>query len=206
MCDRIRRSREKRRIRLLGHVGIAIDDPVERCVTMLPYLPALCSGGILFCSKPTLPGAEVFRNLTDARFDEIPIKPDRPSCRANSPKCHMDVWVLGIVVRDGDPFERGPKVLFHPGDKIASEALQVDSVAEFWRYDQLPETLVTRLLPTFEPPRDVDRLVAAIESSSFRITLAGCALAGQVSTMGSPLPRFSGAPPELPFRFPLMRA
>src|ERR1700680_917677 len=128
------------------------------------------------------------RNFADARFDVIPIKTERPSFRTDPTECDMHMRVLGVVVRHRDPFERGPKVLLHPRDQIASQALQVGSVAALRRYDHLPEALVARFLPTFEPRRDVDRLLAAIESNGLRITLVGCALTGQVATMGSPLP------------------
>jgi hypothetical protein len=68
----------------------------------------------------------------------------------------MHVRVLRVVVGRRHPFDLRTEVLLHPQDKIAGQPFHVRSIAEFWRYDQLPEALVTGLLPAFEPRRDVD--------------------------------------------------
>ena len=100
----------------------------------------------------------------------------------------MNVRVLRVVVGNRHPFERRAEIPLHPRHQFASQPFQVGSVAELGRYDQLPEALIARLLPTFEPRRDVDRLSASVEPDRLGITLLRGALARDVAPMGSPLP------------------
>ena len=136
--------------------------------------------------------------------------------------------VLRVVVGHRHPFERRAEVPLHPRHQIASQPFQVGSVAELRRYDQLPEALIARLLPAFEPRRDVDGFSATVEPDRLGITLVSGALAGDVAPMGSPLSgsgvlrvhdphrtslvvrpsalRARADPTDRRFRLPLMRA
>src|SRR5260370_14895226 len=100
----------------------------------------------------------------------------------------MNMRMLRVVVSYRRPFERCTEVPLHPQDQIASQPFQVGSIAELRRHDQLPDALIERLLPSFEPLRDVDGFSATIKPDSPGITVVSGALAGDVTPVGSPLP------------------
>ena len=72
----------------------------------------------------------------------------------------MNVRVFRVVVDGRNPVERSSQIPLHPRQEIASQLLQVGSVAELGRHDQLPQAFVASLLPTLKPLSDViDSLV-----------------------------------------------
>src|SRR5580658_6123746 len=99
----------------------------------------------------------------------------------------MNMGVLRVVVGCCHPFQCRAEVSLHSRDQIASQPLQVGSIPELRRHNQFPEAFVARLLPAFEPPRNVDGFSVTIEPNSLGIALLRSALAGDVAPMRSPM-------------------
>ena len=143
--------REEWGARILSLFGGAVDDPIKRCEAVLMHLPTLRHGGIQLRAMPELASAEVFRDFADALLDVILAEMQRTALRADSPQRHVYVRVLRVVMGCRHPFDLRAEVLLHSRDEIAGQPFQVGSVAELRRYDQLPEALIARFLPAFEP-------------------------------------------------------
>ena len=80
------------------------------------YLPTLSRGGIQRRSIAKLARAEIFRDFADTLLDVVPAETKRASFRADSPKGHVHVRVLRVVVGNRHPFERCAEVTLHPRD------------------------------------------------------------------------------------------
>jgi hypothetical protein len=65
----------------------------------------------------------------------------------------VDVRVFGIEMWDGNPVQACAQIFLHPARELARQLVQVDSVAEFRRYDHFPEPRVASFLPPIEDIR-----------------------------------------------------
>ena len=72
----------------------------------------------------------------------------------------MYVWVVGVVVVNGDPLQPGPQVGFHRSHQLANVLFEVHAVGVLGRYDEPPHELVAVLLPLPDPRNQID--VAAL--------------------------------------------
>ena len=109
-----RHHHEERGDRIFNLFGVALDDPIERCIAVLVHLTTLGRGRIQLRAMPQLAGAEIFSYFADAQFDVIPAEIERATFRADSPERHMHMRVFGVVVGCRHPFERHAEVLLHP--------------------------------------------------------------------------------------------
>jgi len=55
--------------RIFNLFGVAVDDPIERCIAVLVHLPTPGYGSIQLRTMPKLAGAEIFSYFADAQFD-----------------------------------------------------------------------------------------------------------------------------------------
>ena len=110
-------------------------------------------------SVSELSRAVVLGDGPDAVLDVIARHFELLSARANTSNGNVNMWMLGIVVGDGNPFERCPEVLFHLAQGVFRETLEIETVPELWRQDDLPEQLVMRRLPRVQLRRDINSLL-----------------------------------------------
>jgi hypothetical protein len=118
-------------------------------------------------------------------LQEIATKSERLRAALHSPKSDMDMGVLGVEVRDGDPLQGGLKLLFHSAHEVAGKAREIQPVAELRRDDDLPQPKVALGLPGLESFRDFDSTRVSVESGS--ASWAGGALSLDVSAVCPPL-------------------
>src|SRR5215831_8038786 len=106
---------------------------------MLVYLTSLRAGSIQLRAVFKLSRAEVLGNLAHSTLDEIPVKAQRMSTRVHSAQRYVDVRMFGVVVGNSDPLQwTAAQLPLDPTHHLASEPLQIDLLAEFWRDDELP--------------------------------------------------------------------
>ena len=129
----------------------SMQDPVERCVSLLVDFTALSFPGIPFRSVAQFGSGEILCIRADAMFNVISLKAKRLAVLGDSSEGHMDVWVLGIAMHCSDPFEARPDVNFHLPDKSAGKFLEVQAVAELRRNDQFKQAGVAGPLPLRQP-------------------------------------------------------
>jgi hypothetical protein len=100
--------------------------------------------------------AKILSNRPDAFFDVSPVQLKETAIISNSPKGHMDVRVLGVMVGHRRPLELRSEVLFHSRHNVACEPFQIDSLAELWGYDEFPEQPIACRLPLLQASADVN--------------------------------------------------
>src|ERR1700738_4497195 len=110
-------------------------------------LPTLGHRGGPLRAIPKLARTEIFSDFADALFDVIPVEAERPSLRADSPERHVNVRVIGVVMRNRHPLERSSKVLLHLRHQIAGHLPKIDSVTKFGGDDYLPKAFIAGTLP-----------------------------------------------------------
>src|ERR1700733_7681574 len=113
-------------------------------------LPTLGGGGVPLRAIPKLAGAEICSDRADAFPDVISAQAKWAPFGGHASQCHVNVWMFGVVVRYGHPFERSSEVLLHLRQQIASQLLEIGSVAKFGRYNDFPKAFIAGPLPTFE--------------------------------------------------------
>jgi hypothetical protein len=140
----------------LGLRRIALDDAVQRRIAHFVDFPTLRVSAIQLRARPKLARAQIFRDTADALPNEIAAETDWSPFRADASQCNMNMRVFGIKMGHCEPFEPHAEVPLNLRHKTARQMFQVDSVPEFGRHDQFPETFVACLLPTLHTRCDVD--------------------------------------------------
>jgi hypothetical protein len=87
---------------------------------VLVDFPSLRGGRIELGTIPKLARAQILGDFADALPDAIPAETNRSSFRSDTSQSNMNVRVLGVIVRDRDPFERRAEVSLHLRHQIAS--------------------------------------------------------------------------------------
>ena len=112
-------------------------------------------------------------------------KRERRSVRSPAADDQVDVRMLRVEMRHGDPLQRSPEVPLRLLDDVAGQPLEVESFTELGRDDDLPKTLVTGFLPFAQRVGDIDIATGVTEARMARI-LSG-AFPGDVHSMSAPL-------------------
>src|SRR5436305_124863 len=101
-----------------------------------------------------------------------------------------DVYVrmLGIEMRDGQPFQFRSEVLLHSRHEIAGQPIKIESLSEFRRYDQFPKPRIALTLPTLQFFGGLCRSIHFAVHVVPKLTQNGSAgtLAGYVSPVSPP--------------------
>ena len=154
---------------------------------MLRYFAALGFGDIELRAIPKLPGTQIFSDAPNAVLDVIAFETERFSVLANAAKCNVNVRVIGIEVRYGNPFEACIEIPCHALHQVAGQLHQVDLVSELRRHDELPHAFIAGQLPLVETSRDIDSALGGVKPGLNGTALAG-ALTGDVASVCLPLP------------------
>jgi len=154
---------------------------------VLRYFAALGFGDIELRAIPKLPGTQILSDAPNAVLEVIAFETERFSVLANAAKCNMNVWVIGIEVRDCSPLEARIEIPRHTLHQVAGQLRQVDLVSELRRHDDLPHAFIAGRLPLVQTSGNIDPLLGGVKPSLNSTALAG-ALAGDVASVRPPLP------------------
>jgi hypothetical protein len=125
--------------------------------------PALGLCGVAACSIPELVRAHFFGDPANPVFHIFTFEVKWFAGTRHTTYYHVNVWMLGIVMRDRDPFEISPEILLHPPNQISRQALQVNTISELRREDEFPQPSVASRLPPFQFADHVDGVTFTIE-------------------------------------------
>ena len=100
---------------------------------------------------------------------------------------NVDVRVVGVVVRHGDPIQVSGEVEAHAVHEVPGEAGEVEVGAVFGGEDDLEEALVAGALPLSEALGDIGDVAVGVEAGHF---FSG-AFAGDVTAVGGPLASYA---------------
>ena len=89
-------------------------------------------------------------------FHVVPFKTERFAVVANAAQRDVNVRVIGIEVRYGNPFEVGIEIPFHALYQAACQLHQVYLVSKLRRHDEFPHPFIAGELPLVETSGDVD--------------------------------------------------
>jgi hypothetical protein len=99
---------------------------------------------------PDLTRAEIFGNRPYPVADVLARQVKRRAIRFDPAQGYVNVRVFSIEMWDGNPLQPRAQIILHPAHELACQLVQVDSFAEFGRYDHFPEPRVASFLPPIE--------------------------------------------------------
>jgi hypothetical protein len=161
---------------------------VQRRKPLLGDFPPFCLRRVEFRPVANLASTQVLGDSSDSSLHVAPAQTQRLAAISDSSNDHVNMRVLGVVVLHRDPFEFRSEIVLHAFDQIAGQAGQIDPITEFRRDDQFPHLFVSRGLPAFELPGNVDCLTPSIESHGLGVVFECGALARKVAPVRFPLP------------------
>jgi hypothetical protein len=127
-----------------------IDNAVQGRIPALLNLPPLGRHRVRLVPIPNLTRAKILGNGTYPVADVLAPEIEWGAIIFNSAQSYVNVRVFGIEMWDSNPVQARPQILFHPADEITTQLVQVDSFAEFRRYDHFPESQIAGFLPLIE--------------------------------------------------------
>jgi hypothetical protein len=99
---------------------------------------------------------------------------------------YVNMWVLRIEMRDSNPVQARAEIFLHSADQIPGQLVQVDTFAEFGRYDHFPEPRIAGFLPPLENVSQCDAFGLVAKNGG--LVALSDASAGDIAAVRSPLP------------------
>src|SRR5437773_3167483 len=116
----------------------------------------------------------------------VTFETERSSVLANPTQSDVNVRVIGIEVRYGNPFEASIEIPYHALRQVAGQPDQVHLVSKLRRQDELPQACIAGGLPLVETSGDLETSLGRIKSGFSGAPLAGT-LPSDVAPMCLPL-------------------
>ena len=105
--------------------------PIQRGEALLPDFAPFSFDGIKFGPVTELPGTQVFCNGSNSMLYILAVETDCLVVSAQASQGDVGMGVFGVVVGNGDPFERHAQIRLHPLHEIARQAAEINPIAEF---------------------------------------------------------------------------
>src|SRR5437870_8783147 len=156
--------------------------PVKRREPLLRYFAALGLGDIRLRAVPELPGTEILSDTSNAMLHVVTFETERSAVLANPTQRDVNVRVIGIEVRYGNPFEASIEIPYHALRQVAGQPDQVHLVSKLRRQDELPQACIAGGLPLVETSGDLETSLGRIKPGFSGAPLAGT-LPGDVAPM-----------------------
>src|SRR5437879_11066419 len=137
------------------------------------YFAVLGLGDIALCAVPELPGTEILSDTPNAMLHVPTFETERSAVLANPTQSDVNVRVIGIEVRYGNPFEASIEIPCHALRQVAGQPDQVHLVSKLRRQDELPQAFIASGLPLVETCGDLETSLGRIKPGSSGPHLAG---------------------------------
>jgi hypothetical protein len=102
--------------------------PVKGCKSYFHYFPPFGLFGVHLGSVPKLSSTEFFGDAAQATLDVVTVELERLAISFYAAHSDVDVRVLRVVMRNGDPFDIGIEILRNAQHQLAREPWQVGAV------------------------------------------------------------------------------
>src|SRR5262249_9687075 len=152
------------------------------------HLPRTGFRSILRSPVAQLRGAQIFSVLPDPCLDVLGGQADFFPLRHASEQ-NVSVGMFSVEMGDGYPFQWKPQIGRYPVHKLTGQLLEVQSLTEFGRENQLEHSAIPGDLPVRRRLNDIDLIGLCVETVARFTIRAGGTLPNDIATMRRPLAR-----------------